>query len=214
MEKMKILIVDDHSLIRSGIKTAIAEEKTYSVFEASSVAEALSLVDKKNPDALVLDISLPDANGMDLAENLLNDDPNIRIIILSMYKDYEYISRCLEIGVNGYVLKNEGDEIVQALKEVFDGRNYYSTGVKDLIVNQYAQKIQNKTVTPMNITLTNREKEVIRFVIDGYTSNEIADKLFISTKTVNTHRSNIMKKFDVKNSIGLVKKVKELKILD
>jgi len=214
MKASKVLLVDDHSLIRDGIKSAIVGANSkYIVLEANSAENARKVISKEKPDALVLDISLPDANGMDLAEEIRKKNESQKIIMLSMYDDYDYISRCLEIGVDGYVLKNEGHEIVEGLSDILAGKSFYSSGVKDLIVNQYTNRIKNKNEKPIVVNLTNREKEVMRYVIEGFTSNEIAEKLFISTRTVDTHRSNIMKKLEVKNSIGLINKVKELNLL-
>lgn len=211
-----ILLVDDHSLIREGIKSTISDaSENYMIHEAQSIEEALSIFEKIAIDLAVLDISLPDGSGMDLAEKLYGEYPNLKIIMLSMYDDYEYISKCLEIGVDGYILKNNGDEILKAVEEVSNNGKYYCSGVKDLIVNQYAVRARSKQLTDQNeINLTNREKEVMELVINGATSKDIAEKLFISTRTVDTHRSNIMKKLDVKNSIGLINKVKELGLLN
>ncbi len=212
---LKILLVDDHSLIRDGIKAAIAKvNDTHTVNEAASVEKALLFLQKSVPDIIVMDISLPDGNGMDLAQQIKNEHDIIKIIMLSMYDDYDYISRCLEIGVNGYILKNEGHEVATAIEEVMENGKYYSSGVKDLIVNQYSKILQNPKSVTAAIQLTNREKEVMKCVVEGLTSKEIADKLFISTRTVDTHRSNLMKKLDVKNSISLINKIKELNILD
>jgi len=214
-KSLKILLVDDHSLIRDGIKSAIsASNSRHKIHEADSVEAANSEIKKTKPDVIVLDISLPDGNGMDLAEDIKSGNDTVKIIMLSMYDDYDYISRCLEIGVDGYVLKNEGEEVVPAIEEAMMSKKYYSSGVKDLIINQYTKKIQNKNTDEVKINLTNREKEVMKFVVDGLTSKEIADELYISTRTVDTHRSNIMKKLKVKNSIGLINKIKELNLLE
>ncbi|MTI40048.1 response regulator [Fulvivirga lutimaris] len=211
---MNILLVDDHSLIRDGIKSLlIVKYPKANIHEAKSGKEALSLAQSKKLDIIVLDISLPDMNGMQIAESLIADKNPAKIVMLSMYSDYDYVSSCIEIGVNGYILKNEGHEIVDAIESLAEGKAYYSTGVRDLIVNQYTQKVRKQDTAQEVVVLTNREKEVIKHVVEGKTSHEIAEMLFISARTVDTHRSNIMKKLKVKNSIALINKINELDLL-
>ena len=216
MQTKNILLIDDHSLIREGIKSTLTQANNdFMMHEAQSISEGIQLLESKEFDLVILDISLPDGNGMDLAQKIFNSQKIIKVIMLSMYDDYEYISKCLEIGVDGYLLKSNGDEIVSAVNEVLSGGKYYCTGVKDLIMNQYAVRARSKQLSDQNeINLTNREKEVMKLVVEGSTSKDIAERLFISTRTVDTHRSNIMKKLEVRNSIGLINKVKELNLLD
>ncbi|QSE97584.1 response regulator transcription factor [Fulvivirga lutea] len=215
-KKLKIALVDDHSLIRDGIKSLLmgSEKFDITILEASNGKSALKLISTEKPDIAVLDISLPDINGMQIAEEILTTQEGVKVIMLSMYSDYEYVSHCIEIGVNGYVLKGEGHEILDAIEALSNDTQYYSSGVRDLIVSQYTAKVRKKSPEEEKIVLTNREKEVIKHVVDGLTSNEIADILFISARTVDTHRSNIMKKLKVKNSIALINKIKDLALLD
>lgn len=212
---ISILLVDDHSLIRDGIKSLlIVKYPNAKIYEAESGKEALALVEKNKLDIIVLDISLQDMNGMQIAETLIAKETEAKIVMLSMYSDYEYVSNCIEIGVNGYILKNEGHEIADAIDTLAEGKAYYSSGVRDLIVSQYTQKVRKQDAKQEVIVLTNREKEVIKYVVDGKTSHEIAEILFISARTVDTHRSNIMKKLKVKNSIALINKINELNLLE
>lgn len=215
-DNLKIALIDDHSLIRDGIKSLLMtfNDENLAIVEGSNGKEALEIVKNEQPDIIVLDISMPDMNGMQVAEEIINSGDDTKVIMLSMYSDYEYVSHCIEIGVHGYILKGEGHEIVEALESLSTGRPYYSSGVRDLIVSQYTAKVRKKNTEEEKIILTNREKEVIKHVIDGLTSLEIADILFISARTVDTHRSNIMKKLKVKNSIALINKAKELTLLE
>lgn len=215
-DNLKIALVDDHSLIRDGIKSLLlsSQNKNLNIIEGSNGKDALEIVKKNKPDIMVLDISMPDMNGMQVAEEILGSEDDIKVIMLSMYSDYEYVSHCIEIGVHGYILKGEGHEIIDALESLSTGRPYYSSGVRDLIVSQYTAKVRKKNTEEEKIILTNREKEVIKHVVDGLTSLEIADILFISARTVDTHRSNIMKKLKVKNSIALINKVKDMALLE
>ena len=215
-DNLKIALVDDHSLIRDGIKSLLlsSQNKNLNIIEGSNGKDALEIVKKNKPDIMVLDISMPDMNGMQVAEEIIGSEDDIKVIMLSMYSDYEYVSHCIEIGVHGYILKGEGHEIIDALESLSTGRPYYSSGVRDLIVSQYTAKVRKKNTEEEKIILTNREKEVIKHVVDGLTSLEIADILFISARTVDTHRSNIMKKLKVKNSIALINKVKDMALLE
>lgn len=215
-DKIKIALVDDHSLIRDGIKSLLLNSNLLvsSIIEFSDGTSALKNIGIEKPDVVVLDISLPDMNGMQVAEEILATHEDVKVIMLTMYSDYEYFSQCMEIGVHGYVLKGEGHEIIEAISSLANDTQYYSTGVRDLIVKQYTAKVRKKSTEDENIVLTNREKEVMKHVVGGLTSHEIADILFISARTVDTHRSNIMRKLKVKNSIALINKIKELQLLD
>ena len=214
-EKHKILLVDDHSLIRDGIKSLVKGSiPNISIHEASDGKSALEMVEKLKPYIVVLDISLPDMNGMMVAEQIIAKYVDTKVVMLSMYSDYEYVSKCIEIGVDGYVLKNEGHEIIDAIKSIEENRAYYSTGVRDLIVNQYTAKVRKNESKEVTVVLTNREREIIKHVVTGLTSHDIAEILFISTRTVDTHRSNVMKKLKVKNSIALINKIKEYRLLE
>lgn len=214
MQKHKILIADDHAMVRDGVKNLVGQNKELVVIgEASSGKEAMELFDKLKPDLLIMDISMPDMNGMDVSKSILAKNPQANIIILSMYDDEDYISRCLEFGVKGYVIKNEsGSELDTAIKSVLSGKNYFSRHAQDVIFKKYSNNVARKKQTD-GIKLTNREIEIVKLIAEGLTSQQMADKLFISPRTVETHRANLMKKLNVKNAIELVKKAGQLHIL-
>jgi DNA-binding NarL/FixJ family response regulator len=215
MPKHKILIADDHAMVRDGVKNLILQNKELTVIgEARSGNEALELFDRLQPDLLILDISMPDMNGMEVSRAILAKNPNANIVILSMYEDEDYISRCLEYGVKGYVVKNEsGSELDYAIKSVLQGKNYFSRQAQDVIFKKYSQNVSRKKPKEDAIKLTKREIEIIKLIADGLTSQQMADKLFISPRTVETHRANLMKKVGVKNAIELVKKAQQLNLL-
>ncbi len=182
--------------------------------EASSGSEALEKYRTIKPDLLILDISMPDMNGMDTAEQILKDDPNGKIIILSMYDDEDYISRCMELGVKGYVVKNEtGSELDYAVKTVLKGQTYFSNQVQKVIFQKYSNSVTKKKQKAPEIKLTGREVEIVKLISEGLTSHQMAEKLFISPRTVETHRANLMKKASVKNSIELVKKIEKMGLI-
>jgi DNA-binding NarL/FixJ family response regulator len=214
MAKHKILIADDHAMIRDGVKTLLKQNKECSVVgEAVNGAEAITKYKSLKPDLAILDISMPEMNGMEAAREIIKLHPEARIIILSMYDDEDYISQCIEYGVKGFVVKSEsGNELNYAIKSVLEGRSYFSHHVQEVIVKKYTSGVKRKPKEP-EIKLTNREIEIIKLISDGLTSHQIADKLFISPRTVETHRANLMKKVGVKNSIELVKKVEKLGVM-
>jgi DNA-binding NarL/FixJ family response regulator len=215
MNKYKILIADDHAMVRDGVKNLLKQNKDYAVVgEASSGREALDQYETLKPDLIILDISMPDMNGMDVSREILAADPSANIIILSMYDDEDYISRCLEFGVKGYVVKNESSsELDYAIKSILQGKNYFSRQAQDVIFKKYSQNVSKKKQREDLIKLTNREIEIIKLIAEGLTSQEMADKLFISPRTVETHRANLMKKVGVKNAIELVKKAQQLDLI-
>jgi len=215
MPKHKILIADDHAMVRDGVKNLIQQNKDLTVIgEARSGNETLELYDKLQPDLLIMDISMPDMNGMEVSRAILAKNPNANIVILSMYDDEDYISRCLEYGVKGYVVKNEsGSELDYAIKSVLQGKNYFSRQAQDVIFKKYSQNVSRKKPKEESINLTKREIEIIKLIADGLTSQQMADRLFISPRTVETHRANLMKKMNVKNAVELVKKAHQLNLI-
>jgi DNA-binding NarL/FixJ family response regulator len=215
MPKHRILIADDHSMVRDGVKNLINQNKDLVVIgEASSGTQTLELFESLKPDLLIMDISMPDMNGMEVSKNILAKNPTASIVILSMYDDEDYISRCLEYGVKGYVIKNEsGSELDYAIRSVLSGKNYFSRQAQDVIFKKYSQNVTRKKQREDQIKLTKREVEIIKLIAEGLTSQEMANKLFISPRTVETHRANLMKKIGVKNAIELVKKAEQLDLL-
>lgn len=215
MNPYRILIADDHAMIRDGLKTLISQNKDYEVVgEATCGKDALGMYSTLQPDLIILDISMPDVNGMDVASKILEIDSDANVIVLSMYDGEDYISRCLEIGVKGYVVKSEsGSELDFAIRSVLKGSNYFSRRAQDIIFKKYTQNVGKKREPEEQIKLTQREIEIIRLIAEGLTSQQMADKLFISPRTVETHRANLMKKLSVRNVIELVKKIQKMQIL-
>ena len=213
MTKHKILIADDHAMIREGIKILLKNKKEYEIIgEAVNGLDAVEKYKNLNPDLVILDISMPELSGMEAAKEILNIDPAALIVILSMYDDEDYIRLCLEIGVKSYVVKSESsEELVDAVKNVLAGESYYSSRVQQVIVKNYTSSAKKKKKEQL-VKLTSRELEVVKLISEGLTSQEIAKKLFISARTVETHRSNLLSKADAKNSMELLRKLSDLNI--
>ncbi len=215
MPKYKILLADDHEMIREGIKMILKRNKDYEIVgEAVNGKEAIDQYKSLRPDLLIMDISMPVLNGMEASKEIIRTDSEAKIIILSMYDDEDYISQCIEYGIKGYVVKNESSkELDNAMKLVLEGCTYFSSRVQEVIVKKYTTIKTGQSKKETNFKLTTREKEIVKLIAEGMTSQIIADKLFISPRTVETHRANLMKKADVKNSIELVKKLEKLKVI-
>ncbi|MDH5397371.1 MAG: response regulator transcription factor [Cyclobacteriaceae bacterium] len=210
-----ILLVDDHSLIRSGIKMSLEVSDTdHEIQEAGQREEALERLKERHFDIVVLDLSLANDDGADLASEILQIYPDMKILILTMHDDDEHISKCVNLGVHGYLLKTEGSKVKDAIQDILKGQQYYSEYVKEVIVNQYTQDIKTKQAKAQLPKLTEREKEIITEVKNGLTSNQIAEKLFISVRTVDKHRGNVMHKLGVSNAVELINKIGTLKLLD
>lgn len=213
MTKYKILLADDHVMIREGIKILLKKNKEYDVIgEAVNGLDAIEKFKELKPDLVILDISMPELSGMDTAKQLLKIDPDALIIILSMFDDEDYIRLCIEIGVKSYVVKSESsEELVDSIKYVLAGETYFSSQVQQVVMKKYTRGVKSNK-NQMRVKLTEREIEIVKLISDGLTSHEIASKLFISSRTVETHRSNLLSKVDAKNSMEMLKKLDDLDI--
>lgn len=211
MKKYQILIADDHEMIREGIKMLLKKNKDYQVVgEAVNGIEAVSKYFLLKPDITILDISMNGQNGMDAAKEILSADKEALIIMLSMHDDEVYINQCIEIGVKGFVIKSEsGKELDSAIQAVLNFNSYFSKRVQEVIVKKYTSGIKR---SKQKIKLTQRELEIVKLISEGLKTHQIAEKLFISPRTVETHRANLMKKVEATNSIELIKKLQAIGI--
>ncbi len=211
MEKVSILVADDHKIIRDSLIMSLnAVEEFEVVGEAANGLQALRQMELLHPDIVLLDLSMPSHSGLEVLEKLFSVEKSARIIVLTSYTDASYIDKCLNFGVDGYIIKSAGlDEIIQAIRWVNDGHRYISPQAQ----SAYFESMQTKKSKTVAVTLTRREKEIISYVNKGLTSSQIAEKLYISYRTVETHRSNIMKKIGATNTIELINKCKELNLI-
>ncbi len=215
---IKVLLVDDHGIVRDGIKATLSSEKNIKIIgEASNGIEAIEQVKKLTPDVVVMDISMPEMNGIEATAIISDRYPNTKTLILSMHDNEDYILKSIESGASGYLLKDTGkDEFIKAITTISKGDKYFSTPVSSIIAEGYLQKIK-KGSTPDedsdSFGLTKREKGILKMIINGNSNREIADSFTISIRTIETHRFNIMKKLKVKNAAELVKLALENKIV-
>lgn len=218
MNKIKILIVDDHPMIRHGIKSLLSDEPMLNVAaEANNGKEAVELVGKENFDLIIMDIKMPEMTGIEATEAILAKHDNVKVLAMSMYDEQRYIVKMLQAGALGYILKNTGkQELLNAIHTVMDGESYFSQEVSSIMMSQFMSRKSSSfaDLAKPDITLTKRETEIIRLISEELTNAEIADKLGISPRTVDTHRRNLLQKLDVKNTAGLVKYAIQHNILE
>lgn len=200
--KIKVYIADDHAMFRDGIRAMLSAESQFEIVGEGDAEDAI-LSDCKSikPDVVLMDISMKETDGIEVTRKLRLINPNTKILAVSMHNEPQYIKSMLDNGANGYILKSTGrNEMITAIKTVFDGATFLS--------NEVSQNLLKGLNTPQaqsNIRLTPREIEVLKMIAEEYTNQEIADTLFISTRTVDTHRRNLLEKLGLKNNAGLVK---------
>ena len=198
---LRIIIADDHVMVRQGLKALLEREKYKVVGEASDGLEAVQLAKSLHPDLCLLDLAMPNLNGMDCAREVLKDAPRTRVIILTMHSEDHYVLAALRSGATGYVVKSRAAaDLLQAIREVQRGHFYLSPGVSGAVVAAYLAKSE-LPVDP----LTARERQVLQLIAEGKTTKEAAGILEISVKTAESHRSRIMQKLQVHETAGLVR---------
>lgn len=207
MAKHKLFLVEDHELVRKGVRSIIEQEDSLEIIAEFDRAKAAinALANNQIPNLILMDISMPEMTGLEAAKIIGEKYPEIKIIILSMHKDEEYIMEGLNFNISGYVVKDSvAEEIVRAIDKVLDGGKYFSREVIDTALNSY-KEIKHDQQQKEAIHLTKREIEVLNDISNGLRSQEIAEKLFISERTVEAHRGNIMKKLEARNMAELIK---------
>ncbi len=210
MEKIRLLLADDHPLIRAGFKSLLGKNKNFEIIgEAENGKELIDMTAKLMPDIVLADINMPYITGLEAMAQLIKSYPQIKYIVLTMHEEHEYIMNALKIGVSGFILKNvERSELEKAILTVYRGGRYFSAMVTNILVDSLPR---NESATLEEISP--REKEVLELVAKGKSTKQIADQLSISTRTVESHRINMLKKMKVSNSAELIKKALELKII-
>ena len=204
--KIKVLIVDDHPLFRHGLRHVIEADSRFElVAEAGDAEAALKLIQEKKPDVAVLDVNLPGMSGLEVARELQRQRASTQIIILTMYKEEETFNRALDVGVRGFVLKeNAVDDIRNALAAVSRGEHYLSPSISGYLVRRHTRSQALAAQKPGLDDLTKAERRILKMISEKKTSRQIAAELFISTRTVEAHRGNISTKLDLKGSHSLL----------
>jgi len=200
--KIKIIIIDDHQMVREGLRSLLAGEKDIEVIaEAGDGWEGVRLAEKLAPDVVIMDIAMPELNGIEATRQIMDRTAGVRVLVLSMHSDQRFVERTLKAGAVGYLLKECAfEELVRAIRTVMAGQIYLSPGIASQVVREY---IENGLTPPP--ALTAREREVLQMITEGKSTREIGRLLHISVKTVETHRQQIMKKLRLRTVAELTK---------
>ncbi len=201
----RILLVDDHKLVREGLNTLIEKHTDMTVVgEADNGRTAVKLARKLTPDIIIMDIAMPELNGIEATRKILDESKNTRVIILSMHSDKRYVAKVLRTGASAYLLKDSAfEELAEAIRVVLDNRIYLSPRITDIVIEDY---VHSESVVPSAYTeLTDREREVLQLIAEGKTTKDISSTLYVSVKTVEAHRKKIMDKLDIHSIADLTK---------
>lgn len=212
---IKVFIADDHKMMRDGLKALLTNVQDIKVLgEAANGMEVLEFIAVNQVDVLILDINMPGLDGVEVCKAINKKKHDVKILALTMYNEASMIANLIKNGASGYILKNAGkDKLELAIKKVFAGEQYFSEEVKETYFSGLLPK-ENKQGKSAIPKLTRREKEIISLILKEFTTAEIAEKLFISEKTVETHRMHLLQKFNVRNTAGLVRLAVEQGLAD
>ena len=208
MKKIKIIVVDDHEMFRSGMESLLRKNIDFEVYQGVGTRSELdNVLSKEQIHIVLLDISLSGESGLDLLEELAHKYPEVKFIMLTMHEEIQYVKESLRKGAMGYLLKESGEkELFESIYDVYQGKKYFKNKISDLLINDMSAPSTDRI-------LTDRELTIVRMVADGKITKEIADELCISVRTVETHRSKIMKKLDVSNASEMIRLASAKKLI-
>jgi len=219
MDKIKILLVDDHQIVRDGIRKILADEKDFEyIASVNDGLEALDFIKRNRPDIVITDLSMPNMSGIELAGKISSSFPEIKVLILSMFTNEDYIFNAIKAGAKGFLPKQDSttEVLIQAIRTIANGDEYYSPSISRIVLKNYIEQAKNSTISDISkkIQLTLREKEILKLFVEGHTNLEIADILNISMHTVKTHKNNIMQKYNFKSTVEMIKFALRNKIVE
>ena len=194
-------------MFRDGVKSVLSDEANIEIIgEVGNGNDLYELLKSKSPDLIITDISMPDISGIEITKYVSEKYPDIKILILSMHSNEEFITKSLSVGAHGYLPKDTSmNELLEAINTIYNGDNYFNKDISDTILKSIINKSKSTNGNAKSETLTKREKEIVSHVVEGLTNKEIAGKLYISIRTVDSHKNNIMQKLNLKSSVELVK---------
>jgi len=206
MRKIRILLADDHQLMRSGVRLMLERESDLAVVgEASDGREAVALTKSLKPEVVVMDIGMPNLNGIEAAHQMTQDNPELAIVMVSMHSDETYVLRALKAGARGYLLKDSAEaDLIKAVHVVAGGKSFFSPGVSRLLLDDYVRKLKRSGTEDAYDLLTPREREILQLVAEGKSNKDIANLLDLSVYTVESHRANLMEKLNLKGLPELI----------
>ena len=204
-KQYRIAIAEDHTILREGLRALLSAEPDFEVVcEAEDGRDAIRCIERHHPDLVLMDLSMPRMNGLEAIKETKKRSPDTKIVALTVHKTEEYILATLQAGTDGYVLKDTThSELVTALRHVLSGKQYLSPGISEKVIEGYLEEKRIIKTKSAWDTLTKREREILKLIAEGYKNKEIADYLFVSLKTVEKHRTNLMKKLDIHNVASL-----------
>lgn len=206
MKKIRILLADDHGLVRKGLRLLLERETGFEVVgEAADGREAARLAETLEPDIVVMDIAMPQLNGIDATAQIVKRNPRIGVIILSMHSDESYLMRALTAGARGYLLKDSAEpDLLRAVQVVAEGKPFFSPAIAAALLEDYVRQLQQRGLQDTYELLTDREKEILQLLAEGKSNKEVASLLNLSPYTVETHRTHIMQKLNLHNTAEIV----------
>lgn len=206
MSKLRVMIGDDHTLVRQGLRKILEERPDWEVVaEVGDGREAVKRALAIKPDVAILDVGMPLLNGIDAAQQIVRKLPDTQVLILSMHSDEAYVTRALQAGAKGYMLKDSaGKDLLKGVAAVAAGQAFFSPSVAKLMLDDYVRRVSGTGVADRYETLSEREREIFQLVAEGRTNKEVAEVLEISPATVETHRAHILQKLDIHNTAELV----------
>jgi two-component system, NarL family, response regulator NreC len=204
--KLRLVLADDHNMMRSGLRLLLEREAGFSVVgEASDGREAIEITDAQTPDVVVMDVAMPNLNGIEAARRVTTSHPDTSVIILSMHSDESYVLRALNAGARGYLLKDSAEsDLIAAVYAVSEGKAFFSPAISKLLVEDYVRQLRQRGVEDSYELLTPRERELLQLLAEGKTTKEIASALNLSPHTVETHRANVLRKLNLNSLPELI----------
>ena len=206
MRKIRILLADDHQLMRSGVRLMLEREPDLTVVgEASDGREAVSLTKSLKPEVVVMDIGMPNLNGIEAAQQMTEEDPDLAIVMVSMHSDESYVLRALKAGARGYLLKDSAQaDLIKAVHAVGGGKSFFSPAVSKMLLDDYVRKLKRSGTEDAYDLLTPREREILQLIAEGKSNKDVANLLNLSVYTVESHRSNLMEKLHLRGLPELI----------
>lgn len=204
---VRLVLADDHAMMREGLKALLTKEPDLSVVgEADNGKDTVELARKSGAHIVIMDVAMPDLNGIEATRKILAANHNIKVIALSGHANREYVREMLKAGASGYVLKSRAyEELVRAIREVVKGKKYLSSDVARGVVDEYVEMSSSASANPAFVVLTDREREALQLIAEGKSTKEVADSLNVSVKTIETHRRNIMEKLNLHSVAEITK---------
>ncbi|BDX38095.1 DNA-binding response regulator [Tenuifilaceae bacterium CYCD] len=210
MDKIKVLLVDDHQIVRDGIKSILTDEQDILLTgSVDNAKEALAFIETNLPDVVIADLSMPNISGIELTEIITAKYTSVKVLILSMFNNEEYIVNAIRAGAKGYLPKQDSttEILLEAIRTIHNGDDFFSPSISKIVMKSFVNNLKGNKIneTSGKVQLTSREKEILKLYVEGFTNTEISDKLNLSIHTVKTHKNNIMQKYNFKSTVEMIK---------